>query len=125
VLIDLLDRPRLKEEAGAYFRRGLWRDLRHGRLPKAGQLALAVYGGISFISTIGFLLLGVYVWRTRLSSPIRDHVPAPLDQVIVVAGLVLLFFPVWYGPLSKLARSVRRRRLERVLPQVQAQQAPA
>jgi len=124
VLIDLLDRPRLKEEAGAYFRKGLWADLRHGRLPGAGQLALAVYGGISFISTIGFLLLGVYVWRTRLSTPIRDHVPAPLDQVIVVLGLILLFFPVWYGPLTKLSRVVRRR-LEKLQTPVQPQQVPA
>jgi putative peptide zinc metalloprotease protein len=113
VLIDLLGMPRLREEAGAYFRKGIWRDLRHGRAPSGRQLGLALYGAVALVGTMGFLFMGLFLWQTRLSGPIHTHVPAPLDQVIVVTGLLLLFFPTWYAPMTKMQRAIQRRRLAR------------
>lgn len=110
VLSDWVQMPRLREEAGRYFRRGLWRDLRHGARPGGKQLALAVYGGIATLGTISFLLLAVVLWRARLSGVIRDHVASPFWQVLVVAGMLLVLFPVWYGPAGRVRRALRRRR---------------
>ena len=110
VLIDLLGQPRLREEASAYFARGLWRDIRAGVSPRRWRWGFFLYGAVSALATIGFTLLGLFMWRTRLGTPIHEHIVSPFDQVITVVGVVLIFFPVWYGPGTKLVRAVRRRR---------------
>ncbi len=107
-LSDWLGMPRLREEAGAYFRRGIWRDLRSGRRPGPAQVGLAVYGMVSVVGMMGFLLLGVFSWTSRLGPLVHSHVPAPFDTIILVAGLLFLFFPIWYFPVLKLTRRVRR-----------------
>ena len=38
------------------------------------------------------------MWNTRIGQFARDHLPQPFDTVVLVVGLLLLFFPVWYGP---------------------------
>lgn len=108
-LSDWLETPRLREEASAYFRKGLWHDLATRQRMGRRQLGMAVYGMFAVVGMFAFLLLGVFSWTSRIGPLVHDHVPAPFDTVVLVAGLLLLFFPVWYFPTLKLVRSVRRR----------------
>ncbi|MFN2466386.1 MAG: FHA domain-containing protein [Candidatus Dormibacteria bacterium] len=108
-LSDWLGRPRLREEATAYFTRGLWADLAHGRMPGGGKLGLAIYGLLSVVGMILFLLLGVFTWTSRIGGLAHEHLPAPLDTMVEVAGLLLIFFPVWYAPVVRVTWAIRRR----------------
>jgi putative peptide zinc metalloprotease protein len=108
-LSDWLGMPRLREESSAYFRKGIWSDLRHGKRPSGAQLGLAVYGMFAVVGMFGFLILGVFSWTSRLGPLVHDHVPAPFDRLILVVGLMFLFFPIWYFPMLSLSRKVRRR----------------
>jgi putative peptide zinc metalloprotease protein len=108
-LSDWLEMPRLREEASAYFRKGLWHDLFTRQPMGRRQVGMALYGMLAVVGMFGFLLLGVFSWTTRIGGLVHDHVPAPFDKVILVAGLLLLFFPVWYFPTLKVWRSIKRR----------------
>ncbi|HEV1998556.1 MAG TPA: PqqD family peptide modification chaperone [Candidatus Dormibacteraeota bacterium] len=108
-LSDWLEMPRLREEASAYFRKGLWRDLSTRQPMGRRQLGMAVYGMFAVVGMFLFILLGIFSWTSRLGRLVHDHVPAPFDTAILAAGLLLVFFPVWYFPLIKIVRSVRRR----------------
>ena len=50
-----------------------------------------------------------FSWTSRIGPLVHAHIPAPFDTVVLVAGLLLLFFPVWYFPSLKAWRGVRRR----------------
>ena len=66
-LADVLRMPRLREEATAYFTRGIWRDLRAGRRPGLRQLGLAAYGFTAIVGMTLFVLIAF--WRgTRASA---------------------------------------------------------
>ncbi|MDQ6746662.1 MAG: hypothetical protein M3010_00945, partial [Candidatus Dormibacteraeota bacterium] len=108
-LSDWLGMPRLREEASAYFRRGIWTDLRAGRRPSGARVGLAVYGMFAVVGMAGFMVLGVFSWTSRLGPLVHAHLPAPLDSVVLVAGLLFLFFPIWYFPALKAWHSLRRR----------------
>ena len=108
-LSDWLETPRLREEASAYFRRGLWRDLASRQPMGRRQLGMAVYGMFAVVGMFAFLLLGIFSWTSRIGPLVHAHIPAPFDTVVLVAGLLLLFFPVWYFPSLKAWRGVRRR----------------
>jgi putative peptide zinc metalloprotease protein len=108
-LSDWLEMPRLREEASAYFRKGLWRDLLTRQPMGRRQLGMAVYGMFAVVGMFGFLLLGVFSWTSRIGGLVHAHVPPPFDTVILITGLLLLFFPVWYFPTLKAWRSLRRR----------------
>ena len=108
-LSDWLETPRLREEASAYFRRGLWHDLATRQRMGRRQLGMAVYGMFAVVGMFAFLLLGIFSWTSRIGPVVHDHVPAPFDTVVLVTGLLLLFFPVWYFPSLKVWRGVRRR----------------
>jgi putative peptide zinc metalloprotease protein len=112
-LADALRMPRLREEAGAYFRRGLWSDLRARRRPGLREIGLAVYGLAALVGSFGFLYMGIFAWRARLGGLVRAHVHAPFDTVVVVAGIGLVMFPVWLGFATKLIAAVRRQRERR------------
>ncbi|GAC1584346.1 MAG: hypothetical protein NVS3B24_23520 [Candidatus Dormibacteria bacterium] len=113
-LSDWLEMPRLREEASSYFRKGIWRDLAHPRSLRAANLGLAVYGLLAVIGTFGFLLMGLFMWRTRLGGWTAEHLSHPWDQVAMFSLLLLLFFPIWYAPLMKL----RARWKQRTKPEV-------
>lgn len=108
-LADGLEMPHLRQEAGRYFRRGLWSDIRHRRHMGFRQLGLAVFGLLSVVGMFGFIALGVFSWQTRLGGFVHQHVPAPFDTVLLFGGLLLVFFPVWFGPVTKARRGVGRR----------------
>lgn len=109
-LTDALRVPRLREEASAYFRTGLWRDLRAGRRPGPRQTGMAAYGLAVVVGTYGFLVLALLAWRSRLGEWLEGRVPAPWDTVIVAAVVALVAFPVWAAPVRWLVRVVKRRR---------------
>lgn len=94
-LTDAFRIPRLREEARAYFQRGIWTDLRARRRPGLRQLGLLLYGIATVVGGYVFLLLGLIAWRHRIGPFVHHHVPAPWDVVVLAAGIVLLTFPIW------------------------------
>ncbi|MFJ7069635.1 FHA domain-containing protein [Streptomyces sp. NPDC101115] len=109
-LTDALRVPRLREEASAYFRKGLWRDLRAGRRPGARQAGMAAYGLAVVVGTYGFLVLALLAWHSRLGEWLKGRVDPPWDTVIVAVVVALVAFPVWAAPVRWLVRVVKRRR---------------
>ncbi|MFN2464811.1 MAG: PqqD family peptide modification chaperone [Candidatus Dormibacteria bacterium] len=108
-LSDWLEMPRLREEAGAYFRRGIWRDLRHPRSLSMASVGLAVYGLLTVVGTFGFLLMGLFMWRGRLGAWTAHHLAHPWDRVAMYTLLLMLFFPIWFAPVMKLRMRLSRR----------------
>ncbi|HEY9371073.1 FHA domain-containing protein [Streptomyces sp.] len=109
-LTDALRVPRLREEASAYFRKGLWRDLRAGRRPGPRQAGMAAYGLAVIVGTYGFLVLALLAWHSRLGDWLAGRVAAPWDTVIVAVVVGLVAFPVWAAPIRWVIRVVKRRR---------------
>ena len=123
-LADALRMPRLKEEAKAYFSGGLLGDLRAGRRPGAKQVGLLVFALLSVVCLWGMLAMSALTWNSRLGNLARDHVPQPWLTVLVVAALLVLLFPVWYGRVRTLVRKVRARR-SRATPRATPQASEA
>ncbi|MGX1547879.1 FHA domain-containing protein [Streptomyces adustus] len=109
-LTDALRVPRLREEASAYFRKGLWRDLRAGVRPGPRQAGMAAYGLSVVVGTYGFLVLALLAWRSRIGDLLDGWLPPAWTTVIEVVVVALVAFPVWSAPVRWLARRVRRRR---------------
>jgi putative peptide zinc metalloprotease protein len=107
-LSDALRFPRLREESRAYFTRGLWRDLRRRRRPGVKQLGMAAYGLLAILGMYGFLALGVLAWNGRIGRLVHKNVPEPWATVIIVAGIGIVLFPVWYGYTRALIRLFQR-----------------
>ncbi|MFF2206227.1 FHA domain-containing protein [Streptomyces sp. NPDC058145] len=124
-LTDALRVPRLREEASAYFRTGLWRDLRAGQRPGARQAGMAAYGLAVVVGTYGFLALALLAWRSRIGDLLEGRLAEPWTTVIEAAVAALVAFPVWAAPLRRLLRRVRRRRDAKELPLGSAIAAPA
>ncbi|MGW0883902.1 FHA domain-containing protein [Streptomyces sp. NPDC002671] len=112
-LTDALRVPRLREEASAYFRTGLWRDLRAGNRPGPRQAGMAAYGLAVVAGTYGFLALAVLAWRSRIGDLLDGRLAAPWTTVIETAVVALVTFPVWSAPVRALTRLIRRRRQAR------------
>ncbi|GAA2477519.1 FHA domain-containing protein [Streptomyces longisporus] len=124
-LTDALRVPRLREEASAYFRTGLWRDLRAGNRPGPRQAGLAAYGLAVVVGTYGFLGLALLAWRSRIGDLLDGRLPEPWTTVIEAAVVALVAFPVWSAPARWLLRRVRRRRDAKQVPQQAGFPAPA
>jgi putative peptide zinc metalloprotease protein len=107
-LTDALRFPRLREESRAYFTRGLWRDLRNRRRPGKKQWGMALYGMFAILGTYAFLALGVSLWNARTGKWVHHSVPEPWSTVIVVIGIGVVLFPVWYGYGKALVRVWRQ-----------------
>jgi putative peptide zinc metalloprotease protein len=103
-MVDVLRVPRLREEASAYFTRGIWRDLAQRKRPGPKQVGLAVYGLAAVAAAIGFTLLALLAWRTKLGPLVRQTIPAPWDVVVLLGGVVLVTFPIWV----RVVKAVRR-----------------
>ncbi|WP_405721272.1 FHA domain-containing protein [Streptomyces sp. NBC_01537] len=108
-LTDALRVPRLREEASAYFRKGLWQDLRSGRRPGLRQAGMAAYGLAVVAGTYGFLVLALLAWRSRLGDLLDGRLSPPWDAVAVAAVVALVAFPVWAGLVRAVLRVLRRR----------------
>ena len=108
-LADALRRPRLREEATAYVTTGFWRDLRAGRRPGLRQLGLAGYGLFAMIGLGLFLVMAFLAWRSRLGELVADHLSPPVQTLVVVLGLGLVLFPIWYRIVRMLTGLVTRR----------------
>ncbi|MET9895665.1 FHA domain-containing protein [Streptomyces sp. NPDC006465] len=109
-LTDALRVPRLREEASAYFRKGLWQDLRAGRRPGPRQAGMAAYGLAVVVGTYGFLVLALLAWRSRIGDLLDGWLSPLWTTVIEVVVVALVAFPVWSAPVRWLTRRVRRRR---------------
>ncbi|MEU1400865.1 FHA domain-containing protein [Streptomyces sp. NPDC005728] len=115
-LTDALRVPRLREEAGAYFRTGLWRDLRAGKRPGPRQTGMAAYGLAVVVGTYGLLALALLAWRSRIGDLLAGRLAEPWTTVIEAAVVALVAFPVWTAPVRWLLRRIRRRRDTKDLP---------
>ncbi|MFD5819234.1 FHA domain-containing protein [Streptomyces sp. NPDC127038] len=109
-LTDALRVPRLREEASAYFRKGLWRDLRSGSRPGPRQAGMAAYGLAVVVGTYGFLVLALMAWRSRIGDVLDGRLSSGWTTVIEAAVVALVAFPVWSAPVRWLTRRARRRR---------------
>ncbi|MGW7608772.1 FHA domain-containing protein [Streptomyces sp. NPDC054766] len=109
-LTDALRVPRLREEASAYFRKGLWQDLRAGSRPGPRQAGMAAYGLAVVVGTYGFLVLALLAWRSRIGDLLDGWLSPPWTTVIEAVVVALVAFPVWSAPVRWLTRRVRRRR---------------
>ncbi|MGN6605678.1 MAG: FHA domain-containing protein [Jatrophihabitans sp.] len=107
-LVDALRIPRLREQAIAYFVRGLWHDLRARRRPGLVQLGLLVYGLASCVSLVAMSALALVAWNGRLGPLVRRAVPAPWDLVVLAAAIVLVTLPIWVRLAKAAARLARR-----------------
>ena len=109
-LADLVGMPDLRQQVIRYFARGTWaRDI-VGRRFGIRQLGMTIYGACALVGTVGFLLLGVYMWRARLSGWVHGALRSPYDQLVIYALILLLFFPIWYPLTMSLLRQARRLR---------------
>jgi putative peptide zinc metalloprotease protein len=111
-LTDAFRIPRLREEAREYFLHGIWTDLRARRRPRLRQLGLLLYGLAAVVGGYVFVLLGLIAWRHRIGPFVHHHVPAPWDVIVLLAGIVLLTFPIWVRLarwLHRLAGGMQRR----------------
>ncbi|MEV0178839.1 FHA domain-containing protein [Streptomyces sp. NPDC050625] len=109
-LTDALRVPRLREEASAYFRKGLWQDLRAGSRPGPRQAGMAAYGLAVVVGTYGFLVLALLAWRSRIGDLLDGWLSQPWTTVVEAVVVALVALPVWSAPVRWLARRVRRRR---------------
>ncbi|GHJ46292.1 hypothetical protein Cs7R123_36340 [Catellatospora sp. TT07R-123] len=109
-LADGLRLPRLREEASAYFAKGVWADLRAGRRPGLRQVGMAAYGFAAIAGTGLFVLLGLLAWRDRLGGLVDRYLPPGIDVVVIVLLIGLIMFPVWYRLFRKLVGFVKSRR---------------
>ncbi|MGW2780392.1 FHA domain-containing protein [Streptomyces populi] len=109
-LTDALRVPRLREEASAYFRKGLWQDLRAGSRPGPRQAGMAAYGLAVVVGTYGFLVLALLAWRSRIGDLLDGWLSPAWTTAVEVLVVALVAFPVWSAPVRWLARRVRRRR---------------
>jgi putative peptide zinc metalloprotease protein len=117
-LADALRTPRLKEEAKAYFAKGLWADLRARRRPGPKQVGFVVFALLSGVCLYAGVVMVAILWNSRLGDLLRDHVAQPWRTVIVTAGIALLLFPIYYPPLRKLRARLAKRPARR--PEVPA-----
>lgn len=109
-LADAFRTPRLKEEAKEYFSRGFLRDVKARRRPGPKQAALLLFGLLSTVCLWAMLAMSVLTWNSRLGDLAREHVPQPWLTVLVVAVLLLILFPAWYGRVRALTAKLRSRR---------------
>ncbi|MER5596102.1 FHA domain-containing protein [Streptomyces sp. NPDC002265] len=119
-LTDVLRMPRLREEASAYFRKGLWQDLRTGNRPGPRQAGMAAYGLAVVVGTYGFLVLALLAWRSRIGDLLDGWLSPAWTSLVEAVVVALVAFPVWSAPVRWLARRVRRRRDARQAPQAPA-----
>ncbi|MEJ2890349.1 FHA domain-containing protein [Actinomycetospora aeridis] len=122
-LADALRTPRLKEEASAYFPRGLISDVKARRRPGPKQVGLLIFGVLAFVCLWAMLGMSILMWESRLGDFARQYVPQPWLTVVVVGGLLLILFPAWFPRVQKLVRRMKARRAKKAEPAESA--APA
>lgn len=107
-LSDALRMPRLREEASAYFTKGIWADLRGGRKPGLRQWGMAAYGMAAVLGMVAFMTMAVFSWRTRLSGLVEQYLPNGLAIPVILVGLAILLFPIWFRLYRKVSTVVQR-----------------
>jgi putative peptide zinc metalloprotease protein len=112
-LADALRQPRLREEATAYFTRGIWSDLRAGRRPGIKQWGLAAYGMTAVLGMVAFLALGLVTWENRLGGLAREHLPRGATVPVVILGVGVLMFPIWFRIYRSISGWITRSILRR------------
>ncbi|NUR49526.1 MAG: FHA domain-containing protein, partial [Hamadaea sp.] len=114
-LSDALRMPRLREEASAYFTKGIWADLRGGKRPGLKQWGMAAYGMTAVLGMTAFMVMAVFSWRTRLDGMVQKYLPAGFAIPVIVIGLAVLMFPIWFRIYKKVSTLVRRTAAKRSL----------
>ena len=109
-LSDALRLPRLREEAMAYAAKGVWRDLAARRRPGVKQAGLAIYGVAVLAATVGFIVLAIVAWNSRLGGFVDQHLPPPLDIVAIGLLVALVMTPIWFRHARRLVNALARRR---------------
>ncbi|WP_051366241.1 FHA domain-containing protein [Hamadaea tsunoensis] len=107
-LSDALRMPRLREEASAYFTKGFWKDLRTGKRPGLRQWGMAAYGMLAVLGMVGFLAMGAFSWRNRLSGLTAQYLPHGYAIPVVIVGIGIIMFPIWYRLYKKVSAVVQR-----------------
>ncbi len=109
-LADGLRLPRLREEASAYFTKGIWSDLKNGRRPGIKQIGMAAYGFTAVVGTGLFVLLGFLAWRDRLGGLVDEYLPPGIDVLVIALAIGLIMFPIWYRLVRRLITFIKSRR---------------
>ncbi|WP_203832215.1 FHA domain-containing protein [Catellatospora citrea] len=109
-LADALRLPRMREEASAYFTKGIWSDIKAGRKPGIKQIGMAAYGFTAVVGTGLFVLLGFLAWRDRLGGLVDEYLPPGIDVLVIVLGIGLIMFPIWYRLFRKLTGFIKSRK---------------
>jgi putative peptide zinc metalloprotease protein len=108
-MADALRMPRLREQASAYFTRGIWADLRGGKRPGWRQIGMAAYGFTAIAGMVVFAVMAFVLWRDRLGGLVHQHVPPGLDIAVIALGIGIILFPIWYRLIRKLILVFKRR----------------
>lgn len=109
-LADGLRLPRLREEASAYFTKGIWSDIKAGRKPGIKQIGMAAYGFTAVVGTGLFVLLGFLAWRDRLGGLVEEYLPPGVDVLVIALGIGLIMFPIWYRLFRKVTGFIKSRK---------------
>ena len=107
-LADGLRMPRLRGEAIGYFTRGVWRDIAQRRRPGLKQVGLLGYGVAALAAAVGFMLMALLAWRSKLGPQVHKVLPAPWDLLVLAAVIGLVTFPIWVR-IGKAALRLARR----------------
>ena len=84
-MADALRMPRLREQATAYFTKGVWADIRGP--PRLAQIGMAAYGFTAVVGLAVFVVLAFLMWRDRLGGLVGDHLPPGVDILVVTLGI--------------------------------------
>lgn len=112
-LADALRQPRLREEASAYFTKGVWADLKAGRRPGFKQWGLAAYGMTAVLGMAGMLTLALITWQNRLGGLAKDYLPPGTTIPVIIIGVGIIMFPIWFRVYRTISRWVTRSLLRR------------
>ncbi|MBB5871421.1 putative peptide zinc metalloprotease protein [Allocatelliglobosispora scoriae] len=112
-LADALHQPRLREEASAYFTKGVWADLKAGRRPGFKQWGLAAYGMAAVLGMGAFLTFALITWQNRLGDLAKEHLPPGTTIPVVILGVGIIMFPIWFRVYRAISQWVTRTILRR------------
>jgi putative peptide zinc metalloprotease protein len=109
VLVDALDAPLLRQRALAFVRAGVPRKLRRRERWTGQEVLLGSYGALALAASIGMLLFGAWIWRTRL-GPLAEELAAtgPVGLLILTVLVLVFVGPVVIALGMHVVGMVRR-----------------
>lgn len=108
MLVDWLEVPRLRPRALGFVRRDLWHKLRRRERFSPVERLFTWFGGISALTTVIVVVVGLSFWKARLEVVFRELWGAGLlGRLLVIPLAFVLFIPVIVSLISAVFRNAR------------------